>query len=126
MPYVVMLWWHVAMELWRAVLTTCRCEKVVMAVPGSGSRELKSTLHISLPDRLVKLVREVAYRKRCHASHLCRNLIEAGIRKMMKEDQVVVADTVASVDAEALGGGSLKGGRAAGGGLRFPNLFHIK
>ena len=67
-----------------------------MAIPVSGNRELKSTLHISLPDELVRQVREIAYRKRRHTSHLCRDFIEAGISKMVAEDQVA-ADAVASV-----------------------------
>ena len=70
-----------------------------MAIPVSGSRELKSTLHISLPDELVKQVREVAYRKRRHTSHVCRDFIEAGIQKLVEEDQDA-ADAVASVSTD--------------------------
>ena len=67
-----------------------------MAIPVSGSRELKSRLHISLPDELVQQVREVAYRKRRHTSHRCRDFIEAGIQKLVAKDQEA-ADAVASV-----------------------------
>ena len=82
------------------MLAGCRREEVAMAVPVSGSRELKSTLHISLPDELVKQVREIAYRKRRHTSHLCRDFIEAGIQKLVAEDEVA-ADAVASVSTTA-------------------------
>ena len=71
-----------------------------MAIPVAGRRELKSTLHISLPDELVKQVREVAYRQRRHTSHLCRDFIEAGIQKLVAEDQVA-AEAVASVSRDA-------------------------
>ena len=66
-----------------------------MAIPVSD-RQSKNTLHLSLPEELVKQVREVAYRKRRHTSHLCRDFIEAGMQKLVAEDEVA-ADAVASV-----------------------------
>ena len=66
-----------------------------MRVPISETRS-KSTLHLSLPEDLVQQVREVAWRKRRHVSHLCRDFIEAGMRKLVAEDEIA-ADAVASV-----------------------------
>jgi len=66
-----------------------------MRVPISETRS-KNTLHLSLPEELVKQVREVAWRKRRHTSHLCRDFIEAGLQKLVEEDEVA-ADAVASV-----------------------------
>lgn len=68
-----------------------------MDIPDYDWREeRKKTLHLSLPEDLVKQVREVAYRKRRHISHLCRFLIEAGLEKLAAEDEVT-AEAVASV-----------------------------
>lgn len=66
-----------------------------MRVPVSETRS-KNTLHLSLPEELVKQVREVAWRKRRHTSHLCRDFIEAGLQKLVAEDEIA-ADAVASV-----------------------------
>ena len=66
-----------------------------MRVPVAETRS-KKTLHLSLPEELVKQVREVAWRKRRHTSHLCRDFIKAGLQKMVAEDEVA-ADAVASV-----------------------------
>ena len=44
----------------------------------------------------MRQVREVAYRKRRHTSHLCRDFIEAGMQKLVAEDEVA-AEAVASV-----------------------------
>ncbi|MDE0206700.1 MAG: hypothetical protein OXP66_11815 [Candidatus Tectomicrobia bacterium] len=68
-----------------------------MRVPVAETRS-KNTLHLSLPEELVKQVREVAWRKRRHTSHLCRDFIEAGLQKMVAEDEVA-ADAVASVSS---------------------------
>ena len=45
----------------------------------------KNTLHLSLPAELVRQVGEVAYRKRRHVSHPCRDFIEAGMQKLVQE-----------------------------------------
>ena len=68
-----------------------------MRVPVSETRS-KNTLHLSLPEELVKQVREVAWRKRRHTSHLCRDFIQAGLQKLVAEDEVA-ADAVASVSS---------------------------
>ena len=68
-----------------------------MRVPVAETRS-KNTLHLSLPEELVKQVREVAWRKRRHTSHLCRDFIEAGLQKLVAEDEVA-ADAVASVSS---------------------------
>ena len=51
------------------------------------SREPRSTqLHISLPADLEAELRELAWQKRQYLSHLCRDFIEAGMKKMKEED----------------------------------------
>ena len=70
-----------------------------MRVPVAETRS-KNTLHLSLPPELVKQVREVAWRKRRHTSHLCRDFIEAGLQKLVAEDEVA-ADAVASINSAA-------------------------
>lgn len=81
-------------------------------VPVSGTQDLKSTPHISLHEELVKKVRETAYRKRRHTSHVCRDFIEAGVKKLVAEDPVA-AGAVASVNAtkqgEAAGAAATRG-----------------
>lgn len=58
-----------------------------MATVTRPSRELRNTqLHISLPAELDAELRDFARRKRQYVSHLCRDFIEDGFRKMKEED----------------------------------------
>lgn len=83
-----------------------------MGVPVSGSQDLKSTQHVSLPDELVKQVREIVYRKHLHTWHVCREFVEAGIEKLEAEEEVAagaVAPVNATEQGEAAGAASTRG-----------------
>ena len=58
-----------------------------MATVTRPSREVRNTqLHISLPAELDAELRDLAWQKRQYLSHLCRDFIEAGMKKMKEED----------------------------------------
>ena len=60
-----------------------------MATVTRPSREIRNTqLHISLPAELDAELRDLAWQKRQYVSHLCREFIQAGLKKMKEEDAV--------------------------------------
>ena len=76
-----------------------------MDIPDYDWREgSKKTMHVSLPEDLVKQIREVAYRKRRHISHLCRFLIEAGLEKLAAEDEATAEAVAAAGMLDGPGG----------------------
>ena len=67
-----------------------------MAVTQPPKRDTASTLHISLPLQLERELREVAWRLRRPLSHLCRDFIEEGLKKLAKTNEVA-AEAIAAV-----------------------------
>ena len=58
-----------------------------MATVTRPSREVRNTqLHISLPAELDAELRDLAWQKRQYVSHLCRQFIEDGMKKMKEDD----------------------------------------
>ena len=55
-------------------------------------RTMNSSMNISLPVELHERLRDLAWEERLPLSHLCRNLIEAGIR-LREEDRTTDAES---------------------------------
>lgn len=76
------------------------------------------TLHLSLPDVLVRQIREVAYRKRRPYSHLCRHLIETALERLAADDADVAEAMEAARTLDGPGGLDRRTGPRKGAAAR--------